>query len=259
MKEIKKHGFRIQITQSDHDCNPRKDNDNVGTIAYNHSRYELGEEKISDPIDWLIDKLGITEESVERYANSNGYQFYSNEVKEFLEDKFLTEFIGHKLYLYDHSGITISTSPFGCRWDSGQVGYIYCTKERVVKEWGNKICTKEVKEQALKYLQSEIDEFDAYIRGEVYDFQVDLYGEIIDSCVGFIGSDHEKSGILDYATECIPTFNEVREQGSLVSVKFEGNKIIKIFDCKVGPYPVRFRLVEDTVTKEVEHEALNIL
>jgi hypothetical protein len=34
------------------------------------------------------------------------------------------------LYLYDHSGITISTSPFSCGWDSGQVGFIYLTRQK---------------------------------------------------------------------------------------------------------------------------------
>ena len=33
------------------------------------------------------------------------------------------------LYLYDHSGITISTGPFSCPWDSGQVGWIKAPKD----------------------------------------------------------------------------------------------------------------------------------
>ncbi len=27
------------------------------------------------------------------------------------------------LYLYDHSGITVSTWPVSCQWDSGQAGF----------------------------------------------------------------------------------------------------------------------------------------
>lgn len=46
-----------------------------------------------------------------------------------------------QLYLYDHSGISISSSSFVGRahhadWDSGPVGFIYCTKERFLKETG---------------------------------------------------------------------------------------------------------------------------
>ena len=41
------------------------------------------------------------------------------------------------LYLYDHSGITISTRPFSCPWDSGQVGWIYASKDTFREMTGN--------------------------------------------------------------------------------------------------------------------------
>jgi len=40
------------------------------------------------------------------------------------------------LYLYDHSGITMSTSVFSCPWDSGQVGWIYASKQKFIDETG---------------------------------------------------------------------------------------------------------------------------
>ncbi len=40
------------------------------------------------------------------------------------------------LYLYDHSGITMSTGAFSCRWDSGQVGWIYAEKKKFIEETG---------------------------------------------------------------------------------------------------------------------------
>ena len=40
------------------------------------------------------------------------------------------------LYLYDHSGITMSTGPFSCPWDSGQVGWIYASKKTFIDETG---------------------------------------------------------------------------------------------------------------------------
>ncbi len=40
------------------------------------------------------------------------------------------------LYLYDHGGITMSTGPFSCRWDSGQVGWIYAEKKKFIEETG---------------------------------------------------------------------------------------------------------------------------
>ena len=35
------------------------------------------------------------------------------------------------LYLYDHSGISMSTSGFADRWDSGQVGIIFMSPEKM--------------------------------------------------------------------------------------------------------------------------------
>ena len=40
------------------------------------------------------------------------------------------------LYLFDHSGISISTGSFHDPWDSGQVGFIYASKEKAKEGWG---------------------------------------------------------------------------------------------------------------------------
>ena len=48
------------------------------------------------------------------------------------------------LYLYDHSGITISTAPFSCNWDSGQIGFIYTTEKRI-KELKVELDDKKIK------------------------------------------------------------------------------------------------------------------
>lgn len=92
------------------------------------------------------------------------------------------------IYLYDHSGITINTTAYSCRWDSWQVGIIYCTKEKAVQEFGKKICTAKVREKALKCLEAEIKELDQYLCGEVYLVTVfDPQGKEIHSCAGYYG------------------------------------------------------------------------
>ena len=94
------------------------------------------------------------------------------------------------IYLYDHSGITINTTGFSCRWDSGQAGVIYMTKEKAVQEWGKKICTKAVKEKALTCMRAEVEDLDQYITGTVYAFEIyDREGEFCDSCSGFYGEE----------------------------------------------------------------------
>lgn len=95
-------------------------------------------------------------------------------------------FILLPLYLYDHSGITISTSPFNCPWDSGQVGWIYCTPKRLQEEFGD--ITETNMKQANRLIEEEIKAYDAYLRGECYGYCLYLGMREIDSCWGFLGA-----------------------------------------------------------------------
>ena len=158
---------------------------NLGTIAYKHRRYKLGEEEISDPIEWLEDML-----------NKDRAYVYTNERLQQLGDEFLKKYIALPIFIYDHSGITISTSSFTCRWDSGQVGYIYASLDDVRKEYGVKRVSKKTREKVVRVLQSEIDAFDQYLTGDVYGFIIeDEDGNHIDSCWGFFGSNPMENGM----------------------------------------------------------------
>jgi hypothetical protein len=99
------------------------------------------------------------------------------------------------LYLYDHSGITMSTGPFDCPWDSGQVGWIVCDTETLEREFAGD------RERAEKALRAEVAVYDAYLTGSVYGFIVEeLEGddwEEVDSCWGFYGDDIHENGIAD--------------------------------------------------------------
>ena len=178
--------MKLRIIQ-DHDAESPREWDNLGTIAYKLSGYTLGEERIGDPIEWLEGMLDLAPK----------YE-YTNERLSELEDKFYERFIALPLYLYDHSGISISTSPFGCRWDSGKVGYIYVTKEKVREEYGWKRITKEREEDILTYLDGGIKTLDQYLQGDVYRFTLEDDGEEIDSCGGFYGDDWKMNGMADH-------------------------------------------------------------
>lgn len=100
------------------------------------------------------------------------------------------------LYLYDHSGITISTSSFNDRWDSGRIGFIFVTRENALKEYGKKRITPAIKEKAEKVLDGEVETYDQYLRGDVYGYKVykvstcdegHNHEEEMDSCWGFYG------------------------------------------------------------------------
>jgi len=202
-------GYKIEVSYDCDPLNPREEFDNLGTIAYKHSRYTIGEEEISDPIDWLLNKLD------KKMASTMGYD---NETLHSLENLFFKQFGGFKLYLMDHSGLTLSTSPFGGiygHFDSGQVGYIYCSLPDAIENWnlpknstwstlvdnwfnkGQKITLLDI---AKRILQCEIDDQAAYLSGEVYTVSIidPDTDEASDRCGGYFG-DPEKSGAIEEA------------------------------------------------------------
>lgn len=115
------------------------------------------------------------------------------------------------LYLYDHSGITISTSSSSFQafdsvgWDWGLLGFIYLTHEKIKENWSN-IEDEDIPEKSAEVMQAEVEEYDQFLRGDIYGFilekgtrcdQGDIHWETEDSCWGFYGYDHEASGLKD--------------------------------------------------------------
>jgi hypothetical protein len=108
------------------------------------------------------------------------------------------------LYLYDHSGITMSTGSFNDRWDSGQVGFIYATYDEIKKEFGvEKVTDNEIK-RAYEILEGEVKTYDDYLTGNVYGFNFYDFDDILDSCYGYYPN-HDKS----YAEEQKDMVNEI--------------------------------------------------
>ena len=112
------------------------------------------------------------------------------------------------LYLYDHSGITISTEPFSCNWDSGQIGWAFVSKETVRKELDYKRIPKRSLEWTECVLKHEVQTYDQFLTGDTYGFELvekstcesceDDHEKILDSCWGFYGSDLRQNGILSH-------------------------------------------------------------
>lgn len=173
-----------------------RDWDNLGIIAAKNFN---ADESISDPVDWLAEKLGLSEMALVRLENKLGVQRYSNKFREALEARFKLEYVVLPVYKYEHSGIKLSTTPFSCRWDSGQLGYIYATKEQIRANWSIKRITAKVIEDTFEWFRNEIETFSLYVQGEVYGFDIeDDNGENVDSCGGFYGQDWDTNGILDH-------------------------------------------------------------
>jgi hypothetical protein len=135
-----------------------------------------------------------------------------------IEDDLEKNYVFQRLWLYDHSGITMSTGAFSCPWDSGEVGFIYCSMETARKEWGfGDASDEEIRARAEKYLEGEVETYDAYISGQVYGYRIvetfgededeDEGGEELDSCWGFFGLDYcreEARSSAEYYASKIP-------------------------------------------------------
>ena len=133
---------------------PRED-DNFGTLITFHSNYHISDNQIF-----------TKEELIEHIQKDDIFSL--------------------PVYMYVHSGIAISTTPFNCEWDSGQVGYIFVTYEDIEKEGWNT-------EQTEKFLTSEIETYSNYLNGEVYGYVIskkedcEHSSDDVHSCWGLIG------------------------------------------------------------------------
>lgn len=174
--------YQIEIIQDSDPESPREW-DNLGTMVCFHRNYDLG-----DKHDY----------------NHNDY----NGWKEMKESIIRNENVGVilPLYLYDHSGITMNTTGFSCGWDSGQVGFIFVSKEKIREEFGVKYVTKKVIEKVEKLLVGEVETYDQYLTGDIYGYRITdtETDEELDSCWGFYGSDYcleEAKRIVQYYIE----------------------------------------------------------
>lgn len=95
------------------------------------------------------------------------------------------------VYIYDHSGVALSTGSggqFSDPWDSGKLGVIYATAEKIRENFMVKQLRKKHYDKALEVLEGEIKEYNSYLSGECYGYIIlDANGEEIDSCWGFLG------------------------------------------------------------------------
>jgi hypothetical protein len=183
-KEIKlKEDHILQIFQDTWGESPREWS-NLGTMAIFHRRYNFGDE-----VDFKSDDFDSWS-NMEEYINKD-----------------LDAAVCIPIYMYDHSGITINCDGFACPWDSGQVGYIYVSRQKLKDEYGVKRISNVMLERAEKALRREVHLMDQYITGDVYGFQVikrylntngEIQEDIIDSCSGFYGDNFKENGMMEY-------------------------------------------------------------
>ncbi len=126
--------------------NPREYYEPVGTMVCWHRRYALGDKHTFDS------------------------------PQDFQEEEMKKAFVVLPLFLYDHSGLAMSTSSFVGRavhaeWDSGQVGYIYIPEDKVQEKTGFEP-TEDNKAHIQELLEDEVRLYNKYLQGDVYSFSI---------------------------------------------------------------------------------------
>ncbi len=174
--------YELKIEQDNDPMNPRTEWDNITTMLCFHKRYDLGDKnpyKSSDFDSW-------------------------EEMKQQIEQDHKVLMI-KPLYLYDHSGITISTSSFSCQWDSGQVGWVFIDEKKLQYITGDSSGHNETNLEEI--IDSDVKTYDQYITGEVYRYE--LYE--IETCS--LGCEHktmiESCGSYYSEEECESEGNSV--------------------------------------------------
>lgn len=179
--------YKDYLISIDYDWDPvnPREWDNFGTMVCFHGKYTLG------------DKHGI---------ESPDFSSWS-EVRDHIEAD-LGGMVILPLYLYDHSGISMSVGAPRAQhasWDSGQVGFIYCTDGDMVAEGVKDL------EYAETLLRGEVAAYNRFLTGQVYTYRIERQStcdscshtsaEFLDSCSGWDSVDDamkEAMQVVDY-------------------------------------------------------------
>lgn len=163
--------LRYHIEQDSDPLNPRLHNDNFSIMVFKHRNYQLGEE--------------LPKHIQNRFPFR---ELYRAMFREYGPMAYVTP-----VFMYDHSGITISTTPFGCHWDSGLLGWCFVPISKVIEAFGEKWPDKKIyREKGRNIAETKIKDYDTYLRGEIYGYviyDVENPSETIESCGGYYDYD----------------------------------------------------------------------
>lgn len=212
--------YALMVQPDDILISPREVDEHFGTMVCFHPRYALGDHhNYMDKDDFLremyLDTVGHDEAGMKRYERMvnivssrfrHGPKTEERAIDEAMQKVISEKYLMLPLYLYDHSGLAMSTESFSGRaphaeWDSGQVGWIYVSKEDALREFDADKMTGAIRQKADALMRSEVAAYDSYLRGECYGFELYKNGELSDSCWGFMGN---FSDVLKDMAEYLP-------------------------------------------------------
>lgn len=166
--EVENDKYVVRIGYDDMAESPRVTQDNLGMLLEWSKNYDFGDAKLSREYD-------------------SGYEAFKAYVAEehlaYESEESFEDIIYLPVYMYSHSGITLNTTGFSSMWDSGQVGYIYTTKEKAA-DWTKEFSADEITVDEIKdRLRQEIKELDCWVTGELYRWTI--YEKVVEcECCG---------------------------------------------------------------------------
>lgn len=92
-----------------------------------------------------------------------------------------------RVFMFDHGGLSFSTKPFSCGWDSGLLGWCWIEK----KDLGDF-------EDPQLAIEGLLENYNDYSSGNVHGYTIeDASGETVSSCWGIFGDYSDDLGALD--------------------------------------------------------------
>ena len=156
-------------------------------LAVFHSHYNIG--NVTGGLDYYDFIAELVSEynpaAAERWVESEQTSVHKAKLWAHLNVWYITV----PVFMYEHSGISISTTPFSCSWDSGSVGFGYVSKEKIRTEFQITRITPTRYREAVNGLTAQVEYFDNIIQGNCYQWAVEVDGEGVESCAGYVGWD----------------------------------------------------------------------
>jgi hypothetical protein len=155
-------GHTIKLMPDPDVEDPREFFDHVATFAFFHKRYRMG------------DKVGI------KWEDYPGWTEMERNIVRIYKPSYITP-----VYMYDHSGLVLSTSPFSCPWDSGRVGFMWISDPDIPRD------------DLSKIVEDEIQELNQWLSGDVWTIDIDDGKECLNGVFGYDYAVEEAKRMID--------------------------------------------------------------
>ena len=204
-----RNGVRLVVRRDDDPTSPREFDGNLGSIVCFDRIWYGDRHEFKDKDEFLKARLIAhfgDEEKAEAFWDQMEQEYLCDPEKvrdDHILEELSKDHIILPVYLYRHSGDTVSTEPFSDPWDSGQIGWIYAEYAMVRLQFGD--VNDYTIPLAKQLLENEVATWNDYIMGEnyAYDLVNEKTGEIIDG--GFWTGDIES--LKAFAFKSAPTLN----------------------------------------------------